>query len=116
MQTNTKFLFSLMLCGLLADQLSAGIPPREEAAIQARIDAASAAGGGVVNLPAGRHVVGQLDLKSGVELHLEKGAVLEGGVKVPDTYGRVRVVGLEGVKVPDTYGRVRVVGLGGNRL
>lgn len=54
------------------------LPPREDAAIQARIDAAHARGGGVVNIPAGRHVVGQLDLKSGVELHLEKGAFLEG--------------------------------------
>ena len=50
----------------------------ETAAIQARIDETSARGGGVVSIPAGRHVVGQLDLKSGVELHLEKGAVLEG--------------------------------------
>lgn len=57
---------------------AAGVPPREDAAIQQQIDATSAKGGGVVNLPKGRHVVGQLDLKSGVELHLEKGAVLEG--------------------------------------
>ena len=48
--------------------------------IQARIGAASAAGGGRVVVPAGRHLVGQIDLKSNVELHLEKGAVLEGKV------------------------------------
>ena len=58
--------------------LGAGLPPREEVVIQSQIDAAFAKGGGVVNVPVGRHVVGQLDLKSGVELHLEKGAVLEG--------------------------------------
>lgn len=47
---------------------------------QKRIDAASEAGGGVVSIPEGRHLVGQLDLKSNVELHLEKGAILEGAV------------------------------------
>ena len=69
----------IVLVAVLAEvTLGAGLPPREEAIIQAQIDATSAKGGGVVNISAGRHVVGQLDLKSGVELHLEKGAVLEG--------------------------------------
>ena len=69
----------LVILSVVAGELSgAGLPPREEVAIQVRIDAASAKGGGTVNIPAGRHIVGQLDLKSGVELHLEKGAVLEG--------------------------------------
>jgi len=36
----------------------------ETAAIQARIDEASARGGGVVSIPAARHIVGQLDLRS----------------------------------------------------
>ena len=44
---------------------------------QAAIDAVARRGGGVVSVPAGRHLVGQLDLKSNVELRLEKGAVLE---------------------------------------
>ncbi len=48
--------------------------------IQGRIDEAAARGGGRVVVPAGRHLVGQIDLKSNVELHLEKGAVLEGKV------------------------------------
>ena len=48
--------------------------------LQRMIDGASAHGGGRVVVPAGRHVVGQIDLKSNVELHLEKGAVLEGKV------------------------------------
>ena len=52
----------------------------ETAKWQAAIDAAAAKGGGVVNVPKGRHLVGQLELKNGVELHLEKGAVLEGAV------------------------------------
>ena len=70
-----------VVCVAYAEANGAGLPPREEVAIQARIDAASATGGGVVTIPAGRHVVGQLDLKSGVELHLEKGAVLEGDLR-----------------------------------
>ncbi|MBQ0033048.1 MAG: right-handed parallel beta-helix repeat-containing protein [bacterium] len=45
---------------------------------QTKIDSVAAAGGGCVSVPAGRHLVGQLDLKSNVELRLEKGAVLEG--------------------------------------
>ena len=48
--------------------------------IQHLIDEAAANGGGVVVVPAGRHLVGQIDLRSNVELHLEKGAVLEGKV------------------------------------
>ena len=48
--------------------------------LQERIDRASAAGGGRVVVPPGRHLVGQVDLRSNVELHLEKGAVLEGKV------------------------------------
>lgn len=49
-------------------------------ALQERIDRASAAGGGRVVVSRGRHLVGQVELKSNVELHLEKGAVLEGKV------------------------------------
>lgn len=43
---------------------------------QAAIDAAHAKGGGRVSVPKGKHVVGQLVLKSNVELHLEDGAIL----------------------------------------
>ena len=49
----------------------------ETARWQAAIDAAARKGGGRVNVPAGRHFIGQLDLRSNVELHLEEGAVLE---------------------------------------
>ena len=55
-----------------------GASAEDETALwQERINEACAAGGGVVSIPAGRHEVGQLDLKSGVELRLEKGAVLD---------------------------------------
>ena len=49
----------------------------ETAFWQERIDSCSVAGGGRVVVPRGLHVVGQLELKSNVELRLEKGAVLE---------------------------------------
>ena len=49
----------------------------ETARWQAAIDATARKGGGRVSVPAGRHFVGQLDLRSNVELHLEEGAVLE---------------------------------------
>jgi len=52
----------------------------ETARWQAAIDAAAAKGGGIVSVPPGRHYVGQLDLRSNVELRLEKGAILEGAV------------------------------------
>mgnify|MGYP003313505928 CR=1 FL=1 len=45
---------------------------------QERIDACAKAGGGRVTVSEGTHVVGQLYLRSNVELHLEKGASLQG--------------------------------------
>lgn len=49
----------------------------ETAEIQAAIDAASASGGGRVAIPAGVHHTGALRLRSGIELHLEAGALLQ---------------------------------------
>ena len=47
-------------------------------AIQKAIDKVSEAGGGTVTVPAGDFLTGPLELKSGVELHLEMGARLLG--------------------------------------
>ncbi|MBO4670542.1 MAG: glycoside hydrolase family 28 protein [Bacteroidales bacterium] len=47
-------------------------------AIQKAIDKVSRAGGGTVTVPAGDFVTGPIELKSGVELHLEMGARLLG--------------------------------------
>lgn len=57
------------------------IETENTAAVQAAIDRVSAAGGGIVALQAGVHIVGGLRLKSGVELHLAEGAVLQ---PIPD--------------------------------
>ncbi|HJV77503.1 MAG TPA: glycosyl hydrolase family 28 protein [Paludibacter sp.] len=56
------------------------------AIIQKAIDDISAAGGGRVVIPAGRFVTSILTLKSNVDLHLEKYAVLAGSTKRAD-YG-----------------------------
>lgn len=56
----------------------------ETVAIQRRIDEVSARGGGRVSLAAGVHCVKPLQLKSGVELHLEKGACLLGSPSCDD--------------------------------
>jgi hypothetical protein len=47
-------------------------------AIQAAIDAAHAAGGGIVHVPAGTYHSGTIELFSGVTLDLAKGAVIKG--------------------------------------
>src|SRR5687767_13452432 len=54
-------------------------------AIQSAIDAAHKNGGGRVVIPAGSFLSGSIILKSGVELHLQKDAVLMGST-YPDHY------------------------------
>ena len=69
----------LVVAGLLAVWASVVCGAElETARWQSAIDAAAANGGGRVVVPSGIHPVGQLELKSNVALHLEKGAVLEG--------------------------------------
>lgn len=64
----------LVALGLWTSSLTAA--PGETEAIQARIDAASAAGGGVVRLSAGDHLIADLELKSNVTLEIPAGARL----------------------------------------
>ncbi len=56
-------------------------------AIQCAIDAAAAAGGGRVVVAPGEYPSGTLTLKSNVELHLEKGAVVVGSTNRADYSG-----------------------------
>jgi hypothetical protein len=56
----------------------------DTAALQGAIDAAHAAGGGTVRLEPGTYLSGTLVLRSGVTLHLEKGATLLGSPRVAD--------------------------------
>ena len=62
---------------------------------QDEIDRTASAGGGVVSIPKGVHPVGQLNLRSNVELHLEEGAVLE-GVYGLEHYGQLTLPCSEG--------------------
>ena len=58
---------------------------KDTAAIQAAIDAANAAGGGEVRVPAGRYVSGTIYLRSNVDLNIVNGATIEGS-KDPADY------------------------------
>ncbi len=62
---------SIMDFGAVADGIT-----RSTAAIQAAIDACTASGGGRVTVPAGKYLSGTIQLKSNVDLHLERGAEL----------------------------------------
>ena len=55
-------------------------------AIQKAVDEVSAAGGGRVTVPAGIHESGSIRLRSGVELHLAKGAMVRGGTRSEDYF------------------------------
>ena len=59
-------------------------PAANRAAINHAIEAASAAGGGRVIVPEGEWRTGTVELKSGVEFHLVKGAVLKGSDRQAD--------------------------------
>ena len=76
----------------------------ETALWQSAIDAASAAGGGVVSIPPGDHVCGQLVLKSGVTLKLEEGARLVGSGDPADFRDLAPQRALPGFKAAQTLG------------
>lgn len=64
----------------------------DTSAVQAAVDAAHAAGGGTVVVPAGGDfLVGSIELRSAVELHVERGAVLHGSPRWEDYTARFRV-------------------------
>ena len=62
------------------------VTENNETAIQRAIDEIAASGGGRVSVPAGTYESGAIQLKSGVELHLEKGAVICGGTRSEDYF------------------------------
>ena len=87
-------------------------------AIQKAIDKVSRAGGGTVTVPAGDFVTGPLELKSGVELHLEMGARLLGIADI-DAYEKAHWVNAAGRKSPhcgliyaNSQENIAVTGLG----
>lgn len=62
----------------LIPDLSPGLVKDNAPAIQKAIDKVSLSGGGTVTIPAGEYLTGPIELKSGVELHLEMGSKLVG--------------------------------------
>lgn len=83
----------------------------DTAAIQKAVDAAHAAGGGTVWLPAGVFLSGTITLRSNVALHLAPGATLLGSPRIADyqpkhlIYAKgVENVAIEGVGVIDGNG------------
>lgn len=76
----TYYVIAVIALAVLPWRICAGQFELETGKWQEAIDAASQKGGGVVAVPAGRHLTGQLYLRNNVELHLEEGALLEGEV------------------------------------
>lgn len=80
---------SITAAAILAASASAEMPlPSDARAVaayfQAKIDEASAKGAGRVTVPAGEWTTGTIWLKSGVELHIAKGAVLKASGDLAD--------------------------------
>ncbi|MET4780432.1 glycosyl hydrolase family 28 protein [Glaciihabitans sp. UYNi722] len=72
------------------------------AAIQATIDQVSSLGGGRVVVPSGgTFKTGSIMLKSNVDLHLERGAVLDGSERVEDYTERFKVSALSSGELTD---------------
>lgn len=67
--------------------------------IQKAIDKVHRAGGGTVIIPAGEYLTGPVELKSGVELHLEMGARLLGLANIP-AYEKAHTVYADGRRSP----------------
>ena len=71
--------FDILVYGAVADGVTDNAP-----AIQKAVDAAAAAGGGRVVVPAGRFLSGSVMLRSNVDLHLQSGAVLLSSLRPED--------------------------------
>ena len=65
---------------------------KDTVAIQKAIDAAAAAGGGTVEVPAGTYLTGSLYLKSNVDFFVSQGATLKGSPDKEDYYHPIRDV------------------------
>jgi polygalacturonase len=82
--------FNINLYGAVGD----GVTTNNAAAIQSAIDAASKAGGGIVEIPAGVYLSGPFRMASQINLRLDEGALLRmlpideypGGTRNPETF------------------------------
>ena len=87
--------------------------------IQRAVDETSAAGGGRVTIPAGKWLTGRIVLKTGVELHLERGAELHFSGRIEDylpvVFCRcegIEIIGLGGLIYAHEQDRIAVTGHG----
>lgn len=67
-------------------------------AIQQAIDACAESGGGTVTVPTGIFLTGAINLKSNVELYLERGATLRGSLRIPEDYPHRALIYAEGIE------------------
>ena len=74
----------IMFLAVAAESAAFAAAPCETAALQGEIDRLAAAGGGTLTVGAGVHRTGALFFRPGVNLHLEKGAVLLGSDAAAD--------------------------------
>lgn len=80
-------------------------------ALQAAVDAAHAAGGGMVHVPPGVYVTGTVELKSNVHLHLDQGAVLLGSADL-DHYRRYPNGTQMGILYAQNAANIAITGFG----
>lgn len=69
-------MFDVTKYGAVADDMTDSTP-----GFQGAIDACAAAGGGIVNVPAGKYALDMTSLRSNVELHFEEGAEIRSIMK-----------------------------------
>ena len=102
-----------MLHNVLDHGAAVGASARQnQRAFQAAIDAAHAAGGGTVYIPAGRFVSGTVSLRSNVTLHLAAGALLMGSTDHKDyRFSDARWPWVHMAGIPDTGAQAGTTGL-----
>ena len=94
------------------------LPPKA-GAVQPAIDRLSAAGGGRLVVPAGEWLTGKITLRSGIDLHLEEGAVVRFSGKIadylPPVFTRcegIELMGLGGLVYAHRQERIAITGHG----
>jgi polygalacturonase len=108
MKRFSLFFFILFLSMSLAAKDYHAVTGMDTGALQALIDKACRGGGGRVVFSKGHYLIGQLELKSGVELHLEEGAMLLGSTS-PFDYMPVDAKETAGDRLKDNSHRGLIV-------
>lgn len=66
--------------------------------LQKAIDLCAQTGGGTVTVTPGRYLTGTLNLRSHVQLHLERGAEILGSTKIPEHYPVMAIITGDGIE------------------